>query len=43
MENVELVRLVSGEEVLAKIENDGDRTKFHKPHLLFQHKVKVLL
>jgi len=34
MENVELVRLVSGEEVLAKIETDGDRTKFHKPHII---------
>ena len=34
MENVELVRLGSGEEVLAKIETDGDRTKFHKPHII---------
>ena len=33
MSKVELVRLVSGEEVLAKIENLGEATSFDKPHL----------
>ena len=32
MNEVQLVRLVSGEEVLAKIENLGEATKFNKPH-----------
>ena len=34
MNKVELVRLVSGEEVLAKIENLGEGTKLSKPHLI---------
>ena len=34
MSKVELVRLVSGEEVLAKIENMGEATSFDKPHII---------
>tara|TARA_R100000426_G_C4761532_1_gene87341 strand:+ start:108 stop:428 length:321 start_codon:yes stop_codon:yes gene_type:complete len=34
MEDVRLVRLVSGEEVLAKIESGEETTKFNKPHLI---------
>ena len=34
MSEVQLVRLVSGEEVLAKIENMGEATKFEKPHVI---------
>ena len=34
MSEVQLVRLVSGEEVLAKIESVGEATKFNKPHLI---------
>ena len=34
MNKVELVRLVSGEEVLAKIENLGEATSFDKPHII---------
>ena len=40
MENVELVRLVSGEEVLAKIENLGEATRFEKPHLIIPTQAK---
>jgi hypothetical protein len=40
MENVQLVRLVSGEEVLAKIENIGEATKFDKPHLIIPTQAK---
>jgi hypothetical protein len=40
MENVQLVRLVSGEEVLAKIENVGEATKFDKPHLIIPTQAK---
>ena len=40
MENVELVRLVSGEEVLAKIENLGEATKFEKPHVIIPTQAK---
>ena len=34
MSKVQLVRLASGEEVLAKIEHVGEATKFEKPHLI---------
>ncbi len=34
MSEVQLVRLVSGEEVLAKIENMGEATSFDKPHII---------
>ena len=34
MSETQLVRLVSGEEVLAKIEHVGEATKFEKPHLI---------
>ena len=34
MDQVQIVRLVSGEEVLAKIESVGEATKFNKPHLI---------
>ena len=40
MSKVELVRLVSGEEVLAKIENLGDATRFEKPHLIIPTQAK---
>ena len=34
MSEVQLVRLVSGEEVVTKIEHVGEATKFEKPHLI---------
>ncbi len=34
MSEVQLVRLVSGEEVLAKIEHVGEATSFDKPHII---------
>ena len=37
---VQLVRLVSGEEVLAKIENIGEATKFEKPHVIVPTQAK---
>ena len=40
MSKVELVRLVSGEEVLAKIENIGEATKFEKPHVIVPTQAK---
>ena len=40
MKDVQLVRLVSGEEVLAKIENVGEATKFEKPHLIIPTQAK---
>ena len=40
MEKVQLVRLVSGEEVLAKIENLGEATKFEKPHVIIPTQAK---
>ena len=43
MSEVQLVRLASGEEVLAKIENLGEATSFDKPHLIIPTQVKVLL
>ena len=40
MSKVELVRLVSGEEVLAKIENMGEATSFDKPHIIIPTQAK---
>ena len=40
MNKVELVRLVSGEEVLAKIENMGEATSFDKPHIIIPTQAK---
>ena len=40
MSKVELVRLVSGEEVLAKIENLGEATSFDKPHIIIPTQAK---
>ena len=40
MNKVELVRLVSGEEVLAKIENLGEATSFDKPHIIIPTQAK---
>ena len=40
MSEVQLVRLVSGEEVLAKIENLGEATKFEKPHIIIPTQAK---
>ena len=40
MEKVQLVRLVSGEEGLAKIENLGEATKFEKPHVIIPTQAK---
>ena len=34
MSKVKLVRLVSGEEVLAKIDHTGEATSFDKPHII---------
>jgi hypothetical protein len=34
MSEVQLVRLASGEEILAKIENLGEAHKFAKPHII---------
>ena len=42
MNKVELVRLVSGEEVLAKIENLGEATRFNKPHLIIPTQAKSI-
>ena len=42
MSKVELVRLVSGEEVLAKIENLGEGTKLNKPHLIIPTQQKSI-
>ena len=40
MSKVELVSLVSGEEVLAKIENMGEATSFDKPHIIIPTQAK---
>ena len=40
MSEVQLVRLVSGEEVLAKIENMGEATSFDKPHIIIPTQAK---
>ena len=40
MSEVKLVRLVSGEEVLAKIENMGEATSFDKPHIIIPTQAK---
>ena len=40
MSKVELVRLVSGEEVLAKIENLVEATSFDKPHIIIPTQAK---
>ena len=40
MSKVDLVRLVSGEEVLAKIENLGEATSFDKPHIIIPTQAK---
>ena len=40
MSEVQLVRLVSGEEVLAKIENLGEATSFDKPHIIIPTQAK---
>ena len=40
MQETQLVRLVSGEEVLAKIENLGDATRFDKPQLIIPTQAK---
>ena len=40
MSKVELVRLVSSEEVLAKIENLGEATSFDKPHIIIPTQAK---
>ena len=40
MNEVQLVRLVSGEEVLAKIENLGEATSFDKPHIIIPTQAK---
>ena len=40
MSEVQLVRLTSGEEVLAKIENIGEATKFEKPHIIVPTQAK---
>ena len=40
MSKVELERLVSGEEVLAKIENLGEATSFDKPHIIIPTQAK---
>ena len=40
MSKVELVRLVSGEEVLAKIENMAEATSFDKPHIIIPTQAK---
>ena len=42
MSEVQLVRLVSGEEVLAKIENLGEGTKLNKPHLIIPTQQKSI-
>jgi hypothetical protein len=42
MSEVQLVRLVSGEEVLAKIENLGEGTKLSKPHLIIPTQQKSI-
>jgi|TARA_E500000305_G_C3993023_1_gene223044 hypothetical protein len=40
MNEVQLVRLASGEEILAKIENLGEATKFNKPHIIIPTQAK---
>ena len=40
MSEVQLVRLASGEEILAKIENLGEATKFAKPHIIIPTQAK---
>ena len=40
MSEVQLVRLVSGEEVLAKIEDMGEATSFDKPHIIIPTQAK---
>ena len=40
MSKVELVRFVSGEEILAKIENMGEATSFDKPHIIIPTQAK---
>ena len=40
MSKVQLMRLASGEEVLAKIENLGEATKFEKPHVIIPTQAK---
>jgi len=40
MSEVQLVRLTSGEEVLAKIENIGEGTKLEKPHIIVPTQAK---
>ena len=40
MNEVQLIRLVSGEEVLAKIENMGEATSFDKPHIIIPTQAK---
>ena len=40
MSKVELVRLVSGEEVLAKIDHTGEATSFDKPHIIIPTQAK---
>ena len=40
MSEVQLVRVVSGEEVLAKIENMGEATSFDKPHIIIPTQAK---
>ena len=40
MSEVQLVRLASGEEILAKIENLGEAHKFAKPHIIIPTQAK---
>ena len=40
MNEVQLIRLVSGEEVLSKIENLGEATAFDKPHIIIPTQAK---
>ena len=40
MSEVKLVRLVSGEEVLAKIDHTGEATSFDKPHIIIPTQAK---